>query len=165
MDTRPSARTCASKNMTTALAALLITHVIAGIIAIGIHNVVLMHLLKKTPNYVFISRIAWSAVPLFLLSSRLTEQVGILSSPSFWAKMTVVAVLVCNSLLLQARLMPFLIGTAVSLTSWYAALTLGVLGKISASYFEILAYYAVAMIVVALGLWWIRTRLHGPAKI
>lgn len=101
----------------------------------------------------------------FLLYFRLTEHVGIFSSPSFWAKMTVVAVLVCNSLLLQARLMPFLIGTAVSLTSWYAALTLGVLGKISASYFEILAYYAVAMVVVTLGLWWIRTHLHGPKKV
>src|SRR3989338_10649322 len=71
----------------------------------------------------------------FLLYFRLTEHVGILTSPSFWAKMTVVAVLVGNALLLQARLIPFLIGTAISLTSWYAALTLGVLGKISMSYF------------------------------
>ncbi|MBI5457169.1 hypothetical protein HY971_00395 [Candidatus Kaiserbacteria bacterium] len=54
--------------MTTTLAALLIIHVIGGVIAIGIHNVILMHLLKKTPNYVFISRLAWSAVALFLLS-------------------------------------------------------------------------------------------------
>ena len=66
--------------------------------------------------------------------------------------------------LLQARLMPFLIGTAVSLTSWYAALTLGVLGKTSASYFEILAYYAVAVVIVALALRWIRARLHGTAQ-
>ncbi len=54
--------------MTTTLAALLIVHVIGGVIAIGIHNVVLMHLLKKTPNYIFISRLAWSAVALFFLS-------------------------------------------------------------------------------------------------
>ena len=54
--------------MTTTLAALLIVHVIGGVIAIGMHNVVLMHLLKKAPNYVFVSRIAWSAVALFLLS-------------------------------------------------------------------------------------------------
>ncbi|MDO8514828.1 MAG: hypothetical protein Q7S50_04785 [bacterium] len=54
--------------MTTTLAALLIVHVIGGIIAIGMHNVVLMHLLKKAPNYVFISRLAWSAAALFLLS-------------------------------------------------------------------------------------------------
>ena len=66
VDTYPPAR--ARKDMTTTLATLLVVHVIAGIIAIGIHNVVLMHLLKKTPNYIFISRLAWSAVALFLLS-------------------------------------------------------------------------------------------------
>ena len=100
----------------------------------------------------------------FLLYFRLTEHVGIFSSPSFWAKMTVVAVLACNALLLQARLMPFLIGTAISLTSWYAALALGVFGKITASYFEILLYYVIAVILVALALRWMRARLHGPVK-
>lgn len=54
--------------MTTALAATLVIHVISGVVAIGIHNVVLMHLLKKAPNYVFVSRSAWSAAALFLLS-------------------------------------------------------------------------------------------------
>jgi hypothetical protein len=54
--------------MTTTLAALLVAHVLAGVIAIGMHNVVLMHLLKKAPNYVFVSRLAWSAVALFALS-------------------------------------------------------------------------------------------------
>jgi hypothetical protein len=54
--------------MTTTLASLLIVHVLSGIVAIGIHNVVLMHVLKKAPNYVFISRLAWAAVALFLLS-------------------------------------------------------------------------------------------------
>lgn len=54
--------------MTTTLATLLIVHVIGGVIAIGMHNVVLMHLLKKAPNYVFVSRLAWSAVALFFLS-------------------------------------------------------------------------------------------------
>ena len=54
--------------MTPLLATMLITHVIGGVIAIGIHNVALMHLLKKAPNYVFISRIAWAAVALYLLS-------------------------------------------------------------------------------------------------
>ena len=66
MDTRPHAR--AEKSMTTTLAVMLSIHVIGGIIAIGMHNVMLMHLLKKAPNYVFISRIAWSAVALFFLS-------------------------------------------------------------------------------------------------
>ena len=54
--------------MTTTLATLLIVHVLSGVIAIGMLNVVLMHLLKKAPNYVFVSRLAWSAVALFFLS-------------------------------------------------------------------------------------------------
>ncbi len=54
--------------MTPFLATTLIIHVIGGVIAIGILNVMLMHLLKKSPNYAFISRIAWAAVALFLLS-------------------------------------------------------------------------------------------------
>lgn len=54
--------------MTTTLAVLLIVHVLSGVIAIGMLNVVLMHLLRKAPNYVFVSRLAWSAVALFFLS-------------------------------------------------------------------------------------------------
>lgn len=101
----------------------------------------------------------------FLLYFRLTEHVGILTSPSFWAKMTVVAVLVGNALLLQARLIPFAIGAAVSLTSWYTALVLGVIGKTGASYFEILMYYVIAIVLVGISLRWIRARLHTPRNI
>lgn len=54
--------------MTTLLASALIIHVVSGVVGIGMHNVVLMHLLKKAPNYVFLSRLAWSAALLFLLS-------------------------------------------------------------------------------------------------
>lgn len=54
--------------MTPILATTLITHVIAGVIAIGMHNVVLMHLLKRAPNYGFVSRVAWGAAALFFLS-------------------------------------------------------------------------------------------------
>ena len=66
MDPCPFAYT--KEHMTIILAASLIVHVLGGVIAIGIHNVMLMHLLKKAPNYVFVSRLAWSAVALFLLS-------------------------------------------------------------------------------------------------
>src|SRR3989344_2826684 len=88
----------------------------------------------------------------FLLYFRLTEHVAALTSPSFWAKMTIVGVLVGNALLLQARILPLAIGAAVSLTSWYAALVLGVIGKTAASYGEILVYYAVATVLVGIGL-------------
>jgi len=101
----------------------------------------------------------------FLLYFRLTEHVAALTSPSFWAKLTIVGVLVGNALLLQARVVPLSIGAAVSLTSWYAALVLGVIGKTSASYVEILIYYAVVVVLVGLGLRWIRARLHAPKNI
>ena len=63
----------------------------------------------------------------FLLYFRLTEHVAALTSPSFWAKLTIVGVLVGNALLLQARVVPLSIGAAVSLTSWYAAPVLRVI--------------------------------------
>ncbi|MDO8552827.1 MAG: hypothetical protein Q7S01_04900 [bacterium] len=98
----------------------------------------------------------------FLLYLRLNEYVDILTSPTFWAKMTVISIIVANAILLQARLMPFLLGTALSLTSWYTALVLGVLRTTEASYFEILIYYGIAIVIVAFALRWIRARLHGP---
>jgi hypothetical protein len=101
----------------------------------------------------------------FVLYFRLTEHVEILTSPSFLAKMTIVAVLVGNALLLQARMVPFAIGAAGSLTSWYAALVLGVVGETGATYLEILFYYAVAIVLVGICVRWIRARLHAPQRI
>lgn len=100
-----------------------------------------------------------------LLYLRLTEHVGILMSPSFWAKMTIVGVLVGNALLLQARMIPFAIGTAISLTSWYAALVIGVVGKIDASFAELFAYYVAAVIIVYFALRGIRRWLHQPQHV
>lgn len=54
--------------MTPILATALIVHVLSGVVGVGIHNSVLVHLLKKTPNYIFVSRLAWSAVGLYFLS-------------------------------------------------------------------------------------------------
>ena len=54
--------------MTPTLATFLVIHVLSGVLGIGMHNVVLMHLLKKMPNYVFVSRLAWWAVVMFLIS-------------------------------------------------------------------------------------------------
>lgn len=54
--------------MSTLFAATLIIHVIAGVVAVGMHNVVLMHLLKPKTDFVFVARTAWWAVALFFLS-------------------------------------------------------------------------------------------------
>ncbi|MEK7177152.1 MAG: hypothetical protein AAB719_02570 [Patescibacteria group bacterium] len=101
----------------------------------------------------------------FLLYMRLTEYVEPLSSPTFWAKMTVVGVLVTNALLLQIRKIPLAVGAAVSLTGWYTALILGIIGKTSASYLELLLYFAIATILVGFVLEFIRNSLHGPRQI
>ena len=101
----------------------------------------------------------------FLLYDRLTEHVGILTSQSFWAKMTMVGVLVVNAWLLQARIMPLAVGSALSLTSWYGALVLGVIGRTEYSYVQIVVFYIIAVVVVGLSLRWIRARMHAPKNI
>lgn len=100
-----------------------------------------------------------------LLYMRLTEYTDLLLSETFWAKMTVVGILVCNALLLQARIMPFAVGAAISLTSWYTALVLGSLRDTNASYVEILVYYVGAVFVVGGALRLIRAHFHAPKKI
>jgi hypothetical protein len=100
-----------------------------------------------------------------LLHFRLTENVTALMSPVLWAKLTIVGILVGNALLLQMRAIPLSIGAAVSLTSWYAALVLGSIGKIDASYMGILAYYALAIVLVGVSLRAIRSYLHAPTRI
>lgn len=54
--------------MTLIVVIALVVHVLSGVIGVGLHNTVLLHLLKKAPNYIFVSRIAWSAVWLYFLS-------------------------------------------------------------------------------------------------
>lgn len=101
----------------------------------------------------------------FLLSFRFSEQVGILHGTTFWTKMIIVGILVANALLLQARLMPFSIGAAISLTSWYAALVIGVVGRIDASFVELFSYYVLAIIVVYFTLRGIRRLAHQPRQV
>jgi FtsH-binding integral membrane protein len=101
----------------------------------------------------------------FLLSFRFSEQVGILHGTTFWTKMIVVGILVANALLLQARMIPFAIGTAISLTSWYAALVIGVVGRIDASFVELFSYYVAAIVIVYFALRSIRRWVHRPQKI
>lgn len=46
----------------------LITHVISGVIAIGLIHLVFMHLIKKSPNWRYLSAVSLSSVILFLVS-------------------------------------------------------------------------------------------------
>ncbi|MEK7217962.1 MAG: hypothetical protein AAB728_00700, partial [Patescibacteria group bacterium] len=84
----------------------------------------------------------------YLLAFRLAGDTMRLYSPVFWAKMTIALVLVLNSFLLHIRRIPVGIGSALSFTSWYAALILGSWRGMQASYGSILLLYAVAVAVV-----------------
>ena len=106
----------------------------------------------------------------FFLNFRLTEHVGALMSPALWAKMTLVVVLVVNAWLLQVRKVPLAIGSAISLTSWYGALILGVIGRTlvttyHASFVDIMLGYVAAIVLVGLALKWIRARFRAPRPV
>lgn len=85
----------------------------------------------------------------FLIYYRLTGQEELLYNPKLWAKMTIVFIIPINAILFQIRKIPTWLATAVSLTSWYAALILGTFREISYSYVETIGLYIVAVFAVA----------------
>lgn len=101
----------------------------------------------------------------FLLYYRLTEYTEPLMNPAFWAKLTIIGVLVGNAMLLQMRALPISVGAPISLTSWYAALILGVIGKTNATYAQILILYILSAVAVGFCLHFIRKQLHNPRPL
>jgi len=83
-----------------------------------------------------------------------------LYSEKLWAKMTIVLLIPVNALLLQARRIPFWLGSALSLTAWYAAIVLGVFRAIPYSYLEIMSAFIVAVLVMSAILEAIRRAYH-----
>lgn len=92
----------------------------------------------------------------FLVFYRLNGMEELLYEPKLWAKMTIIGFLGLNAMLLQVRAIPLMWGSAISITSWYAALIIGSLHDIEYSYFTILAMYAVAVAVS----FFVLTRIH-----
>lgn len=85
----------------------------------------------------------------YLFFYRLTGQTELIYNPKLWAKLTIVAFIIFNALLLQAKKMPLWLGSAVSLTSWYSAFILGSWRSLEASYISIILLYIMAVIIVA----------------
>jgi len=83
----------------------------------------------------------------FLVFYRLNGMEELLFAPKLWAKMTIIGFLGLNAMLLQLRVIPLLWGSAISITSWYAALIIGSLKNIEYSYLTIMAIYAVAVTI------------------
>ena len=86
----------------------------------------------------------------FLLLYRFTDQAELLYNPKLWAKLTIIFALLMNVLGMQAHKMPFWLGSALSLVSWYAALTLGAWRGRDAPYLTIMAAVACAAIILTL---------------
>lgn len=84
----------------------------------------------------------------FLFLYRINGYEEYLYNAKLWAKLTIVTLILANALMLQARKIPLLWGSAISLTSWYTAMTLGILRDLSVGYFEILGWYVVAVLIV-----------------
>lgn len=84
----------------------------------------------------------------FLVHYRLNGMEALLYEPKLWARMTIIGLIAVNAALLQLHKIPLLWGSAISLTSWYAALVLGSLRSVEYSYSEVLAIYALAVVVV-----------------
>lgn len=86
----------------------------------------------------------------FLFYYRITGQETLIYNPKLWAKLTIIVIILFNALLLQAHKLPLTLGSAISLTSWYAAFFLGMWQGLSAGYGEILLWYATAVIAAYL---------------
>lgn len=72
-----------------------------------------------------------------------------LSSHKLWIKELMVAVIILNAVALSRRFVPLWLGAAVSLTSWWGAALLGMIGRLPFSFLEYLAGYAATILAVA----------------
>lgn len=92
----------------------------------------------------------------FLLYFRFSGNEAMLFDGKLWAKMTIVLIIPLNALLMSFRKIPMWLGSAVSLTSWYAAVVLGVYRTVPFSYVSIIVLYVIAVFIVAAALSLIR---------
>jgi hypothetical protein len=82
----------------------------------------------------------------------------ILTSAKLHAKYLMFAVIVVNAVLLSRRMMPLWLGASISLTSWWGATVLGLMGKLPYTLPVYLGVYMAAVVIVAGVLHLVRTR-------
>lgn len=98
----------------------------------------------------------------FFLQMRFEGSTNEMFEPRIIAKLSLVVILVVNALLMQARKLPIWIGGAISFTSWYTALVLGLWRELEAPLWKIFAVYVAAIVLVMISERFIRKRLHIP---
>ncbi len=88
----------------------------------------------------------------FLLLYKFSDQAFRIYNPVLWAKLSIIAVIIINALLLQAHKISLYWGSSLSLVSWYFAFIIGALSQgpfIFYSYTDIIIPYILSMIVGA----------------
>lgn len=86
----------------------------------------------------------------FFLYYNYHGQYGQLYNPLLWAKMVMFGMIILNAVLLQAKVVPLWLGSALSFVSWYAVFYMGMMMQtLTASFWEVLFYYAIAVLVGA----------------
>lgn len=98
----------------------------------------------------------------FLVWYRLTDQIPLLYQTKVWAKLTIIIILCLAVIGWEMRKVPLWLGSAISLTSWYAALIIGAWRGLDAPYLVIMAVYLLALVIVAGMLKLIRKSLGIP---
>lgn len=83
-----------------------------------------------------------------LLYYRLIDATGVLLSAMLWSKLTFMFIIVINALLLQSKMVPFLMGGTISLTTWYAAFIVGAWRGFPYDYVTTMFAYIVALFVM-----------------
>jgi len=96
----------------------------------------------------------------FLILYRLTGMEERLYSPVLWSKLSIVFIILMNAILIQTHKIPLWLGSALSFASWYAAMLLVPLSVWQYSYFVIMGWYIVSVIVVVVVLSVIRKILN-----
>ena len=87
----------------------------------------------------------------FFLFYNYYGQYGQLYNPVLWAKMAIFGMIAFNALLLQAKVIPLWLGSALSFVSWYAVLFLGMtLQSLQTSFGGVILVYA-GMVFIGAG--------------
>jgi hypothetical protein len=145
--------------------AIILAHIIGTVLGVGGATFVEVHLIRAlrdgvmSPEESSIMQTTYTVIRIgffllilsgfgFLILARLEDHTTLLYSIKLWAKLGIVGIIGVNAVLLQLRWVPLLWGSAIALTSWYAALLLGVLGQGEYSFFWIYAVYVAAVVAV-----------------
>jgi hypothetical protein len=86
-------------------------------------------------------------------------------NPGFLAKMTIILVLLFVSFLMNFKRINLELGSTIAITSWYAAMILGIWRSIQMSYFGFLFWYLVGIVVAYFFLGFLRKAIAKQESV